>query len=458
MNVYSEQLGNLHTLLKIQIDSNDYSPKFEKAIKDLGKKANLKGFRPGNVPAGMVKKLYGDQALADELNKLVNEQMAKFLKDNTLEILGEPLPAEDHRIEIDYNSNKSYTFSFELGIQPKIDVADVLSQGKTFTRYKIPAKLEEIEAEVGRILKRYGKQEEAESANEGDVIYAHLHELGEDGNPKAGGIHAHTYFNFEMLTDLGLDIFKGCKKEEMKNIPDVFNVFKGEKEGVIKNILQVEKVSEEMLASISSAFECRIEKIMRLFPAELNTEVFEKLSKEYGDVKNEEELQNKIKEIIEAYNDQLTEAGLDNEVYKHLIDTTNVPLPEVFLQKWFRGTLEKELDGEEFEKQFESFKTRLKQSLIFQQVRKSNNLEVNKDEIIEETVMQVRSSYGSMGDDLVNYIVQNNLQDKNFIENMHDRVMQKKFFEVLKSFISTTEELITLEEYQKLNKEVEYAE
>lgn len=456
MNVTSSKLGDLHMQLTIQIDAEDYKLKFDKAIKDISKKASIKGFRPGHVPMSMVKKLYGDQALADELNKQVNEQISKYIKDSGLEILGDPIPANAERVEIDFNTDKTYTFNYELGIQPVLDVEGSLKEGKTFTRYRIPAKLEEIEAEVGRILKKYGKQTEVDNAAEGDIIYVHLQETDENGNAIENGLHVHSYFNLEMLTDSGLEIFNGIEKTATKNITDIFSVFKGEKSGVAKNILQIE--DQEKLEGMRSSFECKVEKIVRLIPAELTEEVFQNLSKEYGEVKSEEDLQNKIKEIIESYNDRITEAGLENDIYKHLLDTTEVPLPEVFLRKWFKGTLESEPTETAFDEQFDTFKKRLKQSLIFQKISKTHELKVEKEEIIEETLFQVRSSYGSMGEELVNYIVQNNLQDKNFVENMHDRVMQRKFFEVLKGFITTTDQLITIEEYQNLNKEVTYAE
>ncbi|MBK7110639.1 MAG: trigger factor [Bacteroidetes bacterium] len=458
MNISSENLGPLHLRLTIEIDPADYKPKFDKSIKDLGKKATIKGFRPGHVPISMVKKLYGDQALADELNRLVNEQISNYVKESNIEILGDPLPTEDERVEIDYNSDKPYTFKYELGIQPELNVSEVFKGAAAFKRYRIPAKLEEIEAEVGRILKRLGTQEEVESAMEGDVVYVHLQEVKSDGTPIENGIDTDSYFNLEMLTESGVELFNGIEKDAVKNIPDLFAVFNGEKTNVAKNILQMKEEDLGKLDSMSPSFECKVEKIVRLKPAELNAEVFENLSKEYGPVSNEEELQNKIKDIIESYNDRMTETALENDIYKYLTDTTEVPLPEVFLQKWFRATMEKELDEMSFEEQFNTFKTRLKQSLIFQKVRKENSLEATKEEIIEETMMQVRSTYGSMGEELVNYIVQNNLNDKTFVENMHDRVMQQKFFEILKGYITTIDEMTTLEEYQNLNKEVTYAE
>jgi len=458
VNISSENLGPQHLRLTIQIDAADYRTPFEKSIKELSKKVQIKGFRPGHVPLSLVKKMYGDKALADELNQLVNAQIGNYLKEAQIEILGDPLPDNEMGVEIDYTAEKPYTFAYEMGVQPELDIAGVLSAAPAFTWYRIPAKLEEIEAEVGRILKQLGKQEEVSAAEEGDILYVHLRELDADNNPVEGGIDTDSYLNLEMLNDSGLELFKGIEKDAVKNIPDLFAVFKGEKTSIAKNILLMKDEELDKLETMSPAFECKIEKIVRLKAAELNAEVFETLSKDYGPVSTEEELQNKIKELIESHYDRMTDITLQNAIFKYLKDTTEVPLPEVFLQKWFKSTMEQQMDESTFEEQFNTFINNLKQSLIFQRVRKDNALAVTKEEIIEEAVSRVRASYGSLGEDLVNYLAQNNLQDKQFVESVHDGVLQQKFFKILKGYVTINEEMINLEDFRKLNRQETYAE
>ena len=459
VNLKIEQLGNLHNIIHIDIEAADYKEKFDKAIKDLGKKIQVPGFRIGHVPAGMVKKMYGDSILADELNKIVNDQMGNYLKENNFELFGDALPVRDEHLELNFNEPRSYQFSYEIGIQPEIQNTAQLLAGKTFTRYRIPAKEEEINQEVERMLKKYGKREDVEIVEENDVVYAHVHELNEDGSVKEGGVNSNTYFNLQMMQDDQHGIFLGAKAEEIKNIDDIFSVFKGDKVKIAKNILQLTEATEESVEKINGKFEFKIDRVARLLPAEMNEEFFKAVVPEVGEISTEAELRQNLSDNIEAYNNSMTEVTLENEIFKFLGETTEIPLPEVFLRKWFEKTNEKELSAENFEKEFEQFRNQLKQSLIYKKIQKEHDIHVEKEEIINEAVIAVRMSYGQLGDDFVRYVTESQLKDKAFVENMHDRVMQKKFFEALKGYVTVEEKQITLEEYQQITKKEEvYAE
>ena len=262
-----------------------------------------------------------------------------------------------------------------------------------------------------------------------------------------------------MLNDDSQNLFLGAKPGDVNNIEDVFSVFKGDKVKIAKNILHLTEATEESLEGMSPKFEFKIDRIARLLPAELNEEFYTEISKEFGETSSEEELRLKIKDGIEQYNSRVTEVTLENDLFKYLGDTTNVPLPEVFLRKWFKQSNEAGVTEENFEAEFTDFLTKLKQSLIYRTVQKSHDLNVKNEEIIQEALTTVRMSYGQMGDDFIQYITQSQLKDKAFVENMHDRVAQQKFFNALKTYITIEEQAITAEEFQKLNKQEEvYAE
>ena len=458
MNISIDNLASQHNLVRITISNEDYRGRFEKSLKDLSKKVQIPGFRPGHVPAGMVKKMYGESALLDELYKLVNEQMNAYLKENDYELLGDALP-NDTDLAIDHTQEKDYTFEYEIGIQPKLDLSLNLNKGKTLTRYTIAAKPEEVEAEFDRIVRKYGERKDVESVEENDVVYAHAHELNADGSVKEGGIHADTYFNLQMLNDEYQNIFLGAKQGDVKNIDDLFIVFKGDKVKVAKNILHQTEATDESVESISPKFEFKIDRIARLFPAEINETFFAAISQEYGPIDSEAGLREKIAQAIEQYNASMTEVSLENDLFKYLIDTTEVPLPDVFLRKWYSRSNEKAPDADNFEAEYADFSGKLKQSLIYREVQKSHDLSVTNEEILQEALMTVRASYGQMGEDLVQYILSSQIKDKAFVENMHDRVAQKKFFDAIKGYISIEEQPITMEDFQALTKnEAAYAE
>ena len=458
MNISIDNLGLQHNMVRFTFTNEDYRGRFDKALKDLSKKAQVPGFRPGHVPMGMVKKMYGDSVILDELYKMVNEQMNAYLKENNLELLGDALPVEND-LGVDYNETKTYEFVYEIGVQPAIDLSINLNKNKSLTRFRIPAKQEEIDQEFERIVRKYGERKDVDSVEENDVVYAHVKELNEDGSDKDGGVNVETYFNLQMLNDAYQNLFLGGKPGDVKNIDDLFIVFKGDKVKVAKNILHLTEATEETVVNISPKVEIKVDRIARLFPAEINDAFFTEISKEFGSIATETELREKIATAIEQYHDSLTEVSLENELFKYLIDTTEVPLPDVFLRKWYSQTNEKDSTADTFEAEFADFTNKLKQSLIYREVQKSNEINVSNDEIIQEALFAVRSSYGQMGEDFVQYILQSQLKDKAFVENMHDRVAQKKFFNVIKEYITIEEQPTTLEAFQQLNKTEEvYAE
>ncbi len=454
MNVSVENLGHLHNLVRIEVSNADYRERFEKAIKDLSKKAQMPGFRVGHVPAGMVRKMYGQSVILEELYRLVNDQMNTWLKENNYELLGDALPVPND-LGVDHNSEKSYEFAYEVGIQPEIEVEGVLRNAAPFTRYRIPARDEEINQELERMQRKYGERKDVDAIEENDVIYAHATELNADGTEKEGGVQIDTYFNLQMLNDDQQGIFLGAKNGETKNIDDIFSVFKGDKVRIAKNVLQMSEATEESVAGINPGFSFRIDRIARLFAAEMNEAFFAEVSKEVGEVSSEDELRTKIREAIEMYNDQMTDVHLENAIFNYLMDTTGVPLPEVFLRKWYVEANKKEETSEDFEKEFADFLTNLRQSLIYRTVQRAHNIEVSNEEIIQEAHTTVARSYMQLGDDFVQYVLRNQLKDKQFVENMHNRVAQKKFFAALRGYVSVDEQPITLEAFQELNKTTE---
>lgn len=458
MSIQIEELAPQHQLVHITLGDADYRPKFDAAMKDLSKKVQIPGFRTGHVPPGMVRKMYGNSVLLDELYKLVNSEMDHYLKENNYELLGDALPVEN---TLDFNSNepKEYTFSYEIGIQPPVDVEKDVRDAKTFTRYTIEATETEIAEEMERLRRKYGKREDVDIVEDNDVIYAHLEELDADGNVLPEGHQKDTYFNLQMVREDKRDLFLGASSGSAQNIDDVFSVFTGERDKVAQNVLLMEKMTPEEAETLNGRYSVRIDKVARLMPADLDEAFYAEASKEYGEVADQASLESKIKEVIERYNSSMTEVSLENDLYSFINDTTQVPLPEVFLRKWYEKTNEKEVQSEHPEKEFEDFIKRLKQSLVFRHVQKKHDLAVTNDEVIEEAVIAVRQSYGQLGDDFVNYILQSQLKEKQFVENMQDRAMQKKFFAAVKQYVQIEEKPITLEAFQKMTKQEEaYAE
>ena len=187
MNITQEKVDDLNALVKITLAPEDYTPNVDKAIKEQAKKANLPGFRKGMVPVAHIKRMYGKSILVEEINNMLNENISKYLTDNNVEILGQPLPVQEEEGAYNWDYNDTFNFSYELGLAPAVDI-EVSSKDK-FTYYNVKADEETLNDRVKNIRKSYGKMTNPEVAAEGDVLYAELAQLAADGTDFEGGIN-----------------------------------------------------------------------------------------------------------------------------------------------------------------------------------------------------------------------------------------------------------------------------
>src|SRR5674476_1499139 len=206
MNITKENIDDLNAVLKVKIEKPDYEDKVETVLKDYRKKATIKGFRPGMVPIGLIKKMYGRAVQIDEINKIVTENIQKYLADEKLEILGDPLPKADEQDKIDFETQQDFTFSFELGLTPAIDLK--LSKKNKVNEYEIIIDEKMRNDYLENYTRRYGELKKAEQTEEKDVIKGKIEAVDNDGNVKPDGPSVDE-------TSLGIDIIKDkeIKKE-----------------------------------------------------------------------------------------------------------------------------------------------------------------------------------------------------------------------------------------------------
>jgi trigger factor len=204
MNITRENIDDLNALLTIKVEKTDYDEKVETVLKDYRKKANIKGFRPGMVPIGLVRKIYGKAVRIDEINKVVTENIQKYLSDEKLEILGDPLPHEHNHEIIDFETQEEFSFSFEIGLSPAIDAG--LSEKDEVNSYEIVIDEKMRNDYIDNYKRRFGDLRQVDETGEKDVVKGDIEALGEDGNPKEEGLKTEG-------TSLGLDVIKD---EEIK--------------------------------------------------------------------------------------------------------------------------------------------------------------------------------------------------------------------------------------------------
>ncbi len=379
MNITKENVDALNAVVKVDIVAEDFQPKVTEVLNDYRKKADVPGFRKGNVPMGMIKKQYGKSVMIDEVNKLLQESLNKFLVDEKLDILGNPLP----KVQDDFSWDaEQFSFEFELGLAPQFDV-DLKGKNK-IKDYKIVATDELLEKEVENIQTRYGLTTPLEVAEE------HSNVTGTFVNEEKGIEKKSTF----LVNDL-----KGKKNEKKVIGAKVGDVIELDTKKLFEEsftLQQVLGVSKEEAEELDVTVTLTVEEVTNTEKAELDQELFDKLFAD-GSVKSVTDLKNKIKEDAEKQFQQQADQQLLNAVTEHLVEDTKFDLPSEFLQKWLQTAGEKELTAEEATAEYEKSEKGLRYQLIEGKVMKDNEIKLEYAELQEYAKGFIKTQMAQFG-------------------------------------------------------------
>ena len=448
MNITQEKTGNLNAVVKIKIAPADYSPKVEKAIKDQAKKAQLPGFRKGMVPAAHIKKMYGKSILVEEINNLLNDTLSNYIAEQKLEILGQPLPQMDNERDFKWDNTDEFEFDYELGLAPAFDVN--VSSKDTFTQYVVKADKETLESRIKNIRRSYGKMTNPEVAEEGDVLYAELVQLGADGSIFEGGISNTATIRLDLISDKKvLKSLVGLKKDDVVTI-DVQKTFE-DKAAIAKAL----NISEEDAADLKSNFQLTVKNVNRLEESDLNQEFFDKVFGE-GTVTDEAGFRAKIQEEVESMFTQDAERKLSNDIYEALLQKHAFDLPDDFLRRWLKATNEK-LTDEELAEGYDDFAKNLKWTLIENKIIKDNSIEIKYEDVVAAAKAKLDAQFRMYSpsplpeDQLAQYAVQF-LQDKENANRTFEEVKAAKTFEQIKTIVTLDQKEIDYDKFVELDK------
>ena len=450
MTITQEKVDNLLSKVKISLKKEDYEPQVKKQMKSVAKGVQIKGFRPGMVPMEVVKKMYGNSVLVEELNKLFNDEIYKYINENNLEIIASPIPVAEQKLDIDINTLKDLDFTYEIGHAPDISLAFIESS-TPFDKYKITVEDKLIDEEIDRTRKRFATFEYPEAVGETDVLTFTIEELDEAGNIKEGGINTVSTLTVDLLKPEAKAKVLPLKKQESFDY-NVFEVMDRDREGIAKNVLNMNDM--EKLPAVGDKFRLTLNNITRSKPADINEEFFLKVYGETGP-KTEEEMRNNIKADLEAYFDGKTDSYLVNDLYKGIMEHIEFPLPDEFLKRWIDVTNEKPISAEDLEKEYPQFAKSLRWSLIQRKIVKEQNLEVTEAEVLERVRMNViQQLYGyglkNIGEEWVEQFVQKQLADKKVINQTREQLMEDKVLGFIKSKVNLVEKPIGFEDFKAL--------
>ena len=378
MNITRENIDDLNAVLKVHVEKNDYEEKVEKVLRDYRKKANIKGFRPGMVPFGMIRKMYGRAVQIDEINKIVTENIQKFLVDEKLDILGDPLPKADDQELIDFDTREAFTFSFELGIAPSFELN--ISKKNKVNFYEISVDDKMKNDYVENYTRRHGSFIKADSSVEKDMLKGKIEAIDENGNTFDGGLSVEE-------TTLGIDVIKDKEIQELFIGKTVSEVIDFDLRKAFPNNFEIAgilKKQKDEVSDVTGSFRFTINEISRFKPAEVNQELFDRIYGE-GIIATEEEFMNKITEEIAVNLNHESDYKLALDLKSLIIEKTDLKLPEEFLKKWLLKVNENTTE-EQIEKEFDSFKQDLKWQLIRNRIAKQNEVRITEEDLMKEEI------------------------------------------------------------------------
>jgi trigger factor len=447
MNITKENIDDLNAVLKVKIEKPDYEDKVETVLKDYRKKATIKGFRPGMVPIGLVKKMYGKAVQIDEINKIVTENIQKYLADEKLEILGDPLPKADEQDKIDFETQQDFTFSFELGLTPSIELK--LSKKNKINEYEIIIDEKMKNDYLDNYTRRYGELRKADQTEEKDVIKGKIEAIDNSGNVLPEGPSVED-------TSLGIDIIKDkkIKKEFIGKNPndtidfDLKKAFPNDTE--IAGILHKKK---EEVAELGANYRFTINEISRFYPAELGKELFDRIFGE-GVVNSDEEFMKKIEGEIVINLKRESDFKLAMDIKNLVMEKTDFKLPEEFLKKWLLRVNEKSTQ-EQIDKEFDSFRKDLKWQLIRNKVARDNEVKISEEELQKEAENITRYQFQQYGlfyatdEQIANY-AKETLKREEDAKKIADKILEEKVILLMKELVKLDNKSVTVEEFNKL--------
>jgi trigger factor len=447
MNITRENTDDLNAVLKVQVEKTDYDGNVEKVLRDYRKKANIKGFRPGMVPIGLIKKMYGKAVQIDEINKVVTNNIQKYLSDEKIDILGDPLPRIDDNEKIDFDTQESFSFSFDLGLAPEFETK--LSRKNKVTYYEIAADDKMKNDYLENYTRRYGKFEKADISEEKDILKGKIEAIDEAGNPVTGGITADdTTLSIEIIKDKKIKKqFIGKAEKDIVDF-DLRKAFPNDNE--IAGLLKKQK---EEVEKVNGNFRFTINEVSRFRPADLNQELFDRIYGE-GVLHSEEEFRTRINEEITVNLHNESDYKLSMDLKKLAIEKSEFQLPEAFLKRWLLKVNEKTTE-EQVEKEFDTFSRDLKWQLIRNKIARTNEIRITEEELQKEAENITRYQFRQYGlfyatDEQVANYAKETLKREEDAKRIADKILEEKVNMILKEMVKLETKTMTIEEFNKL--------
>ncbi len=439
MDITLEKKTLTEGFIKITLKEDDYQPQVEEKIKDYSKKANIKGFRPGKVPFNYIKKLYGKSILVEEINQILSQSLTSYIKDNKINILGEPLPNRDKSKDIDWENQRDFDFEYNIGMVNEFQYD--LSPKVKVTAYDIDVDDKVINETLDNLKLQYGTMTNPEVSEAGDAFY---------GTLTQGDFTKDLLLESTRIDKKLAKKFVGLKGGDTIKF-DLHKAFSDTHE--LSHILGI---SEDETKAMAGDFEFSVKNINRKIPGEMNQEFFDKI---FGkdNVTSEKEFLEKVKSTISDNYQKETLSFLDYSIQNKFVESTKIELPDEFLKKWLMTANEGKITAEDIEKEYDAYIKDLKWSLIKNKIVEDEQIKIEHEDVLEKTREIIRAQFAQSGlgaqfEDSIDAFVDNYLKGEN--GNNYHKVFQQaqseKIMACIKEKINVSHKKVDLEKFKKL--------
>ena len=449
MEITLQNVSDVKGMLTVKLVKADYEPKVEKALKTFRQKANIPGFRPGMVPMGLIKKQYGSAVKAEEINKMLQEAVYGYLKENKVDMLGEPLPNEDQQKQLDFDTMEELELLYDIALAPKFDAT--LTAEDTLPYYTIQISDEMVDGQVNMYTQRNGRYEKVEEYADNDMVKGTMCQLDEAGNTVEGGIQAEDAVVLPkyMKNTAQTALFEGTK------VGDVITINPREAyDGNEAELASLLKISKEEAANVNGNFSYQISEITRYVPGDLNQEIFDQVYGE-GAVSSEEEFRARVKE-------DLTKQFVPESDYKFLLDVREYVMNRIGELKFADDVLKRimhinnpDKDDAYVDEHYANTIKELSWHLVKEQLVNKAEIKLEDKDILEQAKANVRAQFAQYGmtnvpeEMLANYAAET-LKKKENVEGIVNRAIETRLAAALKQVVKLDEKSVNLDEFNKM--------
>ncbi len=444
MEITLDKKTNTEGLIRIKLTEGDYQPKVEEKVKDYARKATIKGFRQGKVPAGVIRKMFGKSILVDEINHLLSHKITDYIKDNNLRILGEPLPNQDKAREIDWDAQKDFEFEYQIGMVE--DFSYDLSKKAKVAGYKITVDDKTIDETLTDLKKRFGKVTYPDVSEEQDTLYGEVRPK-DDSAESESEKKEQAVIQIESIEAAERAKFVGRQKEDEIEF---------EPRKVYKDEAQIQELLGLSGDDANGVFILKINTISRTEPADLTPELFDRV---FGkDVaKTEEEFINKVRETIAENYQRETDHFADHLIEDYFLKNTTINLPSDFLKTWLKTSGEGQVTDQVLDAEFEHYVRGLKWDLIKNKIAEDHAIKVESDEVREKAKEMIVGQFGGQAfadslQDKLDAITDNYLANENGqnFMRLYNQLRAEKIMKHIKDNISVEEKSVSLDDFKKI--------